>query len=173
MLGDDHLAEDAVQETFLALTRHLDKIEVVESSKTRKFLMTIVKSKAIDILRKQKGDLSVEELEYDIPAGQPDALSQYITRENYNAIVACVLELEENYRVIFEYKYVHGLSDREIGDLLGISSKTVNVRYFRAQEKASEHADKGGGRQCGTIRNGKNWKRNCLRRPPTNVWRSS
>ena len=135
MLGDDHLAEDAVQETFLALTRHLDKIEVVESSKTRKFLMTIVKSKAIDILRKQKGDLSVEELEYDIPAGQPDALSQYITRENYNAIVACVLELEENYRVIFEYKYVHGLSDREIGDLLGISSKTVNVRYFRARKK--------------------------------------
>ena len=48
MLGDDHLAEDAVQETFLALTRHLDKIEVVESSKTRKFLMTIVKSKAIE-----------------------------------------------------------------------------------------------------------------------------
>ena len=82
MLGDDHLAEDAVQETFLALTRHLDKIEVVESSKTRKFLMTIVKSKAIDILRKQKGELSMEELEYEIPTGEPDALSQYITREN-------------------------------------------------------------------------------------------
>ena len=135
MLGDDHLAEDAVQETFLALTRHLDKIEVVESSKTRKFLMTIVKSKAIDILRKQKGELSMEELEYEIPTGEPDALSQYITRENYNAIVSSVLELEENYRVIFEYKYVHGLSDREIGDLLGISSKTVNVRYYRARKK--------------------------------------
>ena len=37
--------------------------------------------------------------------------------------------------MIFEYKYVHGLSDREIGDLLGISSKTVNVRYFRARKK--------------------------------------
>ena len=135
MLGDDHLAEDVVQETFLALTRHLDKIEVVESSKTRKFLMTIVKSKAIDILRKQKGELSMEELEYEIPTGEPDALSQYITRENYNAIVSSVLELEENYRVIFEYKYVHGLSDREIGDLLGISSKTVNVRYYRARKK--------------------------------------
>ena len=142
ILGDDYLAEDAVQETFLALTRHLDKIEVVESSRTRKFLMTIAKSKAIDILRKQKGELSVEELEYDIPAGQPDALSQYITRENYNAIVACVLELEESYRVIFEYKYVHGLSDREISDLLGISSKTVSIRYFRARKKLQNMLEK-------------------------------
>ena len=135
LLGDDHLAEDAVQETFLALTRHLDKIEAVESPRTRKFLMTIVKSKAIDILRKQKNELSMEELECELPASEPDALSQYITRENYNALISCVLELEESYRVIFEYKYVHGLSDQKIGEILEISSKNVNVRYYRARKK--------------------------------------
>ncbi len=135
ILDDEHLAEDAVQEAFLALTRHLDKIEVVESAKTRKFLMTIVKSKAIDLFRKQKGELSADELLCDIPDDEPDALSRYITREHYNEIVTCILELEENYRVIFEYKYVHGLSDREIGDMLGISSKNVSVRYFRARKK--------------------------------------
>ena len=36
-LQDDHLAEDAVQETFLALTRHMDKVGSVESAATRKF----------------------------------------------------------------------------------------------------------------------------------------
>ena len=46
ILNDAHLAEDAVQETFLALTRHLDRVEQVDSPRTRKFLMTIVKSKA-------------------------------------------------------------------------------------------------------------------------------
>lgn len=30
-LQDDHLAEDAVQETFLALTHHIDKVGCVES----------------------------------------------------------------------------------------------------------------------------------------------
>ncbi len=135
MLNDAHLAEDAVQEAFLALTRHLDKIDEAESTGTRKFLMTIVKSKAIDILRKQKGELYQEEFFYDIPDSEPDALSQYITREHYNDIVACILELEEEYRVIFEYKYVHGLSEREIGDILGISSKNVGVRYYRARKK--------------------------------------
>ena len=35
LLGDAHLAEDAVQDAFLALTRHLDKIEDVESPKNQ------------------------------------------------------------------------------------------------------------------------------------------
>lgn len=51
-LKDEHLAEDAVQEAFLALTRHLDKVEDVHSLRTRNFLATIVRSKAADILRK-------------------------------------------------------------------------------------------------------------------------
>ena len=53
-LQDDHLAEDAVQETFLALTRHMDKVGSVESVATRNFLATIVKNMATDLLRKRQ-----------------------------------------------------------------------------------------------------------------------
>ena len=35
-LQDAHLAEDAVQEAFLALTRHMDKIEDVHSDRARR-----------------------------------------------------------------------------------------------------------------------------------------
>ena len=35
-LKDTHLAEDAVQEAFLALTRHLDKVEDAHSPRTKK-----------------------------------------------------------------------------------------------------------------------------------------
>ena len=54
-LQDAFLAEDAVQETFLALTRHLDKVDEVDSVRTRNFVATIVKSKAIDMIRRKKG----------------------------------------------------------------------------------------------------------------------
>ncbi len=138
LLEDAQMAEDAVQETFLALTRHLDKVGDVESPATRKFLMTIVKSKAIDILRKRKPEQSMEESEYELPDPKQDVLGDYISRENYNALISCVLELDESYRVIFEYKYVHQLSDREIGELLDISPKLVNVRYYRARKKLQE-----------------------------------
>lgn len=144
ILSDEHLAEDAVQETFLALTRHLDKVEWVESAKTRKFLMTIVKSKAIDILRKKKGEsgLSTEELQYDIPDEKTDLLSSYISMENYNQLVSCVLELDEIYRVVFEYKYIHQLSEQEIADLLNVSTKVVSVRFYRARKKLQEMIQK-------------------------------
>lgn len=136
-LQDAQLSEDAVQEAFLALTRHLDKVEDVHSPRTKKFLATIVRSKAVDILRKQRPS---EELPEDLPErkGGGDILEQYLTKENYNHLVSCILELDDQYRVIFEYKYVYQMRDDQIGDILGISAKNVNVRYFRARKKLQE-----------------------------------
>ena len=142
LLGDAHLAEDAVQDAFLALTRHLDKIEDVESPRTRKFLLTIVKSKAVDILRRQHGEISVDELDREPADPEADVLGAYITKENYTHLISCILELEEAYRVIFEYKYVHQLSDKEIAQLLDITPKLVNVRYFRARKKLQQMLEK-------------------------------
>ena len=81
ILGDVQLAEDAVQDTFLALVRHLDKVEAVESPRTKKFLLTIVKSKAIDILRKEKGEAKpvAEEWQEEVPDEETDLLASYIS----------------------------------------------------------------------------------------------
>lgn len=144
-LQDRYLAEDAVQEAFLALTRHLAKVEDVYSPRTRKFLATIVRSKAADILRRKKPE---EELPETLPEEKNgrDALDQYLTEDNYNYLVSCILELDDSYRVVFEYKYMYRMSDSEIGDLLGISAKNVNVRYFRARKKLQEMIRKEAGR---------------------------
>lgn len=137
ILKDAHLAEDAVQEAFFALTRHMDKIEDVKSNKTKKFLATIVKSKAIDILRKRKGKLdeSFEENEEVIWLASEDLLEQYMKQDSYEHLLCCIRKLDEIYKVVFEYKYIHGLSDKEIASLLNVTPKTVNVRIFRARKK--------------------------------------
>jgi len=144
-LQDEHLAEDAVQEAFLALTRHLDQVEDLYSPRTKKYLATIVRSKAVDILRKLKPE---EELSEYLTGddGQADILEQYLIQENYNHLVSCILELEDSYRVIFEYKYMYQMGDAEIGDILGISAKNVNVRYFRARKKLQKMIQKEVGR---------------------------
>lgn len=143
-LQDEHLAEDAVQEAFFALTRHLDKVEDVHSPRTKKFLATIVRSKAVDILRKTKPEEELTEY-LSSDKGTPDMLEQYLKKENYNRLVSCILELDDRYRVIFEYKYVYHMGDEQIGDLLGITAKNVNVRYFRARKKLQEMIQKEGG----------------------------
>lgn len=133
-LQDEHLAEDAVQEAFFALTRHLDKVEDVHSPRTKKFLATITRSKAVDILRKSKPEETLEESLIEEKGGT-DILEQILIEENYNYLVSCILELDDQYRVIFEYKYMYQMRDDQIGDILGISAKNVNVRYFRARKK--------------------------------------
>lgn len=140
-LQDAHLAEDAVQEAFLALTRHLNQIEDVYSPRTKKFLATIVRSKAVDILRRSKPE---EELKEYLPETQTegDMLEQYLTRENYHHLISCILELDDSYRVVFEYKYIYQMGDAQIGDILGISAKNVNVCYFRARKKLQKMIQK-------------------------------
>ncbi len=59
----------------------------------------------------------------------------YLAQESYERILQAVRQLDEIYRVVFEYKYLHELSDREIADLLGVTPKVVNVRIFRARKK--------------------------------------
>lgn len=138
VLWDKYLAEDAVQEAFIALTRHMEKINDVNSSQTKKFLATIVKSKAIDIIRKKKGDLFEEYEEIDLETTKSDLLMEYIQKESHEALLSSIRQLDDNYRIVFEYKYLHELSDREIADLLGITPKNVNVRIFRARKKLQE-----------------------------------
>ena len=136
-LQDDHLAEDAVQETCLALTHHIDKVGCVESVATRNFLATIVKNKATDLWRKRQGIMEEEEAspKQEAEVSGEDVLDQYLVKESYERILQAIQKLDEIYRVVFEFKYLHELSDREIADLLGVTPKVVNVRIFRARKK--------------------------------------
>ena len=76
------------------------------------------------------GISEIEELpqtqESDAAGG--DLLDQYLKQENYERILQAIRQLDEIYRIVFEYKYLHELSDQEIAELLGVTSKVVNVR---------------------------------------------
>ena len=54
ILKDDVLAEDAVHEAFLRLTKHMKGIDEVKCNKTLRFVVIVVESAAKDIYRKEK-----------------------------------------------------------------------------------------------------------------------
>lgn len=138
ILKDRDLAEDAVQEAYLTLARHMDRVEEVNSPRTKRFLVTIVKSRAIDILRRQR---RVEVTEYEDALGDAadtDALDAYLTVEFYEQLVTAIRSLDENYRVVLECRYLHEMSERETAETLGLAEKTVNVRVWRARKKLQQ-----------------------------------
>ncbi len=139
VLKDDYLAEDAVHEAFLTVVHHLNNIIEAEEGKTKSFLAAVVRCRAIDILRKKnKAEIiSIEDVE-DYLSDSEALLEEYISEENYQILLKCVSMLDEKYRLVFELKYLHELTDNEASKILGISSKTVNVRMYRARKKLQE-----------------------------------
>lgn len=140
ILQDKELSEDAVQEAFVVLIRHMDKVDEQNVGRTKKFLRTIVRSKAIDIIRKRKeSEMPLEDAAEEYLLEAPtDILNELIEKETIESLREVVKKLDEIYRLVFEFKLVHGLSDKEIGTILGISAKAANVRYFRARKKLQE-----------------------------------
>lgn len=131
ILNDEYIAEDAVHEAFIKLTRHLDGVDENNSHKTTSFLVVIVRNVCYDILRKQKHDKSfdLEEIE-DIGYVSFNSFDTVELQDIYESIGS----LPDKYREIIELKVYHNLSDKEISDIIGIDNANVRKRLQRARE---------------------------------------
>ncbi|MEY8332336.1 sigma-70 family RNA polymerase sigma factor [Lachnospiraceae bacterium 47-T17] len=138
ILKDKDLAEDAVQEAYLTLTRHMDQVEEVDSPRTKRFLVTITKSRAIDILRRERRMDMTEFADALGDAQDNDTLDAYLAVERYEQIVAAIRSLDENYRIVLECRYLHEMTERETAEALDLPQKTVNVRIWRARKKLQQ-----------------------------------
>ena len=142
ILGDAALAEDAVQEAFLTVIGHMNQIGAASSPQTKGYLVTITKSRAIDLLRKQK---KLAEEEYDealMEADLENVLDQYLNQENYECLLRAIKNLKEEYRTVLELRYLHERTEKEMAELLQVSGKVVSVRLFRARMKLKDNLEK-------------------------------
>ena len=133
ILKDEHYSHDAVQNSFLKIIKHIDKIKDVKCNKTKGFIVTIVKNSSIDMYRKlQKEKIKVKELENEILDFENEV---YDTDILPNKVEVAILNLPERYKQVFFLKYSHGLHDNKITEILDISPSTVRTRIKRGKEK--------------------------------------
>ena len=140
VLHDASLAEDAVQNAFIALMNHMDKVRSVYAPQTKKFLITVVRNKAIDLyrIRNSRAADSLDDPDYPDIASGTDILDEVIRRESMDTIVEALRKLPPQARTMLEYRYLHGFSEKEVAELLELPPKRVNVAIFRARRKLQE-----------------------------------
>ena len=96
---------------------------------------TVVKNRSIDLLRRTAsipvGD--TEDVEAMSGDNTPAPIEYLLSREGYEHLLGYIDELGDTYRSVCRLKYVNGLREAEIADLLNLSPKTVSVRLFRAR----------------------------------------
>lgn len=125
MLGEQHDAEDAVQNAFIQVIRHFEKIYKIPCEELPFWLISIVKNESLKILRKRNEMVDFEHID--------DYASQTDHELAYHELVALFKALPETYRGVLEMKLILGYSDREIAEHLGISETAVSTRASRGR----------------------------------------
>lgn len=136
ILKNQHDAEDAVHQAFLAMLKHLDKISEIDSPKTRSYVVIVVERKAIDILRLKKKENEIELNEKTV--------GNEIPLPGDGGLADAMAKLPSHYRDVLLLKYDNGFSTREIAQVLGITDSGVRKLLARAKTALKHMLDKEG-----------------------------
>jgi len=136
--GNDALAKDLVQETFLRAWRALDSLKDTGAAKS--WLITILRREyARTFERKVPKFTDVEKVVVvDNDELEPDE------RTERDLLRKGILKLEPKYRDPLLLQVVFGHSCAEISEQLGISKSAVMTQLFRAREKLKTQLQRDG-----------------------------
>ena len=131
ILHDYQLAEDAVQEAFVRVAKHMEQIGQPQETATKRYLITITKHAAIDLYRK-RNRLHHREIYIDeLPEGEE--LLAYMGPEEEYGVLNILKNLPPKYRDIFLLKYSAHLENAEIARICNIREGTVRQRLARGK----------------------------------------
>ncbi|MGI6148663.1 MAG: RNA polymerase sigma factor [Firmicutes bacterium] len=141
-------AEDAVQEAFIQAFRSLGTFQ--EGRPFKPWLTKIVVNKSRRIWAKFHSPW--DELDQQVPDNSGHNLpeAEVLNWERRTRLIQAIKHLGEKHRLPLVLKYLSGLTEAEIGEVLGIPASTVKSRLFVARKQlAQKLADLEGGEQRG------------------------
>lgn len=119
LLGDQNRAEDAVHDTFMKLIRHYDELRNRSNERLASWLLVVVKTTALDMLRRDKWENACEEL--------PEGQSVPADGGEFRALVEIIRRMPE-------LRFVAEWSISDIARELGLTESAVRTRTFRGRK---------------------------------------
>ena len=136
ILKNKVLSVDALQETFIKIVKIVNKIEDIDSHRTKNLAVIITRNTCFDMLDKEKrhrGLISFEDVK-DTDAFDNFDLSSIEKKE----IVKAIHKLSNEDSDIIMLKYHYDFSEKEIAQLIGISYGATRKRLERARVKLAQ-----------------------------------
>lgn len=128
LCGQDALAQDLVQDTFLRAWRALDKLREVAAVKA--WLITILRREHARLFERKS--MPVDDID-DFELTDPQATPERTTEES--ALRQAISQLEPKYREPLVLQVLGGFSCAEIAVQLGLGEAAVMTQLFRARQK--------------------------------------
>lgn len=138
-VGSYQVEEDIVHNAILRIVRYLDTIDLSNTLSTKSFVCTVTRHCAIDWLRnKNLENTPIEEIAYTMRSNERLPVEYVMSDEGYNKLVDCIHSLSDIYREVCDLRFICGMRETEIADLLGITPTNVSVRVARGRAKLIE-----------------------------------
>lgn len=136
VLNDRNLAEDVIQEAFLAVWRQAASYKTDRGS-CRSWLLSIVRHRAIDVTRGRsfnRESVSLNEMLFEPQYGD-QTWQEVSTRLDSQQIKHALEELPDEQRDAITLAYFKGFNQREIAEQVGVPLGTVKGRMRLGMQK--------------------------------------
>jgi RNA polymerase sigma factor (sigma-70 family) len=128
------MAEDAAQETFLKVVKHLDSY--VHHGKFKAYLYKIASNVCIDLSRKRCA--------VQLPDNLPESGDRFQRIEAEADFSALLLRLPREQQEVVLLRFGHGLKMREIAEAADVPMRTVQSRLNSALKRIKKELSRGG-----------------------------
>ena len=129
ILQDSHLAQDAVQESWLRLNRA--RPDTTDAEKLRHLLLVTVR-------RSRQAEPAEDAVFAALPDAGPLPQEKLERSEAVRCLLAAMQALEETDRAILQLQYGQGMTGAQIAAALGLHAATVRQRSRRARQKLKQ-----------------------------------
>jgi RNA polymerase sigma factor (sigma-70 family) len=135
--GDSHIAEDIVSETVLSLVRTVSDDSNAEIENPGGWLRSVANHKVQDHYRAvARVRHLIDDAKHDPqPVEQNDPAKNQEQQERRAEVRRAMDELSDQYRSAIEWKYLDGLSVRDIAERWETTEKAVESILFRARRE--------------------------------------
>lgn len=142
IVRDDRLAEDAVQEGFLAVWRTAASYSA-ERAKASTWILTLVHRRAVDVVRREERRRAepLEDSDRDTAGSTGSAEEAAWLRFERDRVQAALKRLPDAQREALELAYYGGYSQAELAERLGLPLGTIKSRMFAGLARLRELLD--------------------------------
>lgn len=142
VLRDHAAVEDIIQESFIKVITNKPVFD--NEGKLKAWLRVVSKNTTMNYLRKNKkyrNQIDVDRVfisEEEMVPSSTNVEHQVESKMMEESIANYLDQLKPEYRLLIEYRWKHGLTYKEIAELLGTREDIVKQRLFRARESVKK-----------------------------------
>jgi RNA polymerase sigma factor (sigma-70 family) len=137
ILRDEALAQDAVQEAFMAVWRSADRFRA-ERAKASTWILTLVHRRSVDLVRREDRRRGEPLESAGEPAAQETVEDEATLGFERRVVQEALTRLRPEQREALELGYYGGLTQSELAERLGLPLGTIKSRMFTGLSRLRE-----------------------------------